>query len=140
LAKRYNVCSDSLSRRFALIQKDGKTANQHQIAFKQDYKCQLNAKIAAELADRELAFRTGSMAVAELGLRHVAGKLTRVNSHREILSVPAADLASLMNAAKKAVEVGMVALDRPIDGTTTRLGVVPGLPEGIIWVLGWWRD
>lgn len=116
LSKRYNVGPVQVCKRFALKGSDGKTALERREAFKQHFQRQVDDKMARELAGREVGFRTATMIVAEMGLRHIATKLNRPNGSGGIASVGNDDLSKLMTAAKRAQEVGMVALDRPADG------------------------
>ena len=108
LAERYKLRLDSLSRRLALKDKDGKTAHDRKEAFKKDLACRVDAKLAEELAATEVVFRMATMKIAQAGLIQAGKMLAR--------PVGSEALTRLMTAAKRAQEIGMVALDRPANG------------------------
>ena len=108
LAERYNLRLDSISRRLALKDKDGETAHDRKEAFKKALACQVDAKLAEELAGMEVNFRMATMKIAQAGLIQAGKMLTR--------PVGSEALTRLMTAAKRAQEMGLVALDRPANG------------------------
>ena len=63
----------------------------------------------------EIRFRIATMALAEMSLGQIEHQLSRPQN--------ADSLVKLMTAAKRAQEVGMVALDRPANGPEGGLGL-----------------
>lgn len=108
LVERFHLRLDTLSKRLALKNTAGKTAHDRRDDFRADYLRQLDAKLAGELAGRETGFRVATFAAAELGLSQITLQLSKPQGGD--------GLAKLLTAAKKAQELGMVALDRPADG------------------------
>lgn len=117
LANRYGIRLEQVSRRFARVGLDGTTAHHRRKDFQAGYQRHVDDKLARDLAAREIRFRMASMVVAELGIKHIAGRLARRNTGGELVGVSTDDLAKLLTAAKRAQEVGMVALDRPANGS-----------------------
>ena len=116
LSKRFGLRPEQVYRRFATLGPDGRTAHNRRDAFKETYIRQLDDMKTRELVGREIRFRVATMALAELGLRQIALQLSRPQGADALLK--------LVTAAKRAQEVGMVALDRPANGPN-------GDPSGI---------
>lgn len=109
LAKRFHLRLDQVSRRFCTVGPNGETTNDRQAAFRTDYLRRVDAELMMVLVGREIRFRIATMALAELSLGQIALLISRTQN--------ADGLAKLMIAAKRAQEVGMVALDRPANGS-----------------------
>ena len=124
LSGRYGIRLDQVSRRFCKVGPDGKTANDRKAAYKSDYMCRVGAELLEVMVGLEIRVRLAAMAIAELGLQQIAHQLSRPQS--------ADHLAKLMTAARRAQDVGLVALNRqaeeakkkdvqvPIDWTLVR--------------------
>lgn len=108
LANRYNLRIEQISKRFSQKDANGRTAHERREAFKQSYQAQVNDKMARDLAGREVGFRVATFAISEAILRGVA-----LNLHRP---QGGDGLSKLSTAAKRAQEIGLVALDRPANG------------------------
>ncbi|WP_005035535.1 hypothetical protein [Holophaga foetida] len=107
LAKRYGLRPEQIYKRFALMGLDRKTAHQRREAFKVEYFRQLDDRKIKDLAGREIGFRMAALALAELGLRQVLNQLVHPQTGDSLLK--------LLTAAKRAQEIGLDALDLPMD-------------------------
>ncbi len=116
LANRYGIRLEQISRRFARVRPDGTSVHDRRGDFQAGYQRHVDDKLARDLAGREIRFRMASMVVAELGIKLIADRLAPRNGRGELARVSTDDLAKLLTAAKRAQEVGMVALDRPANG------------------------
>jgi hypothetical protein len=105
LARRYRVRESQVSRQFARLGPEGMTAHQRQEAFRVHYQQQLDDNFLAELAGREIRFRSAAVALAEQGFRMIALELLRPQGADALLK--------LMTALRRAQEIGMEALNRP---------------------------
>ena len=105
LARDYGLRKEQVSKRFARPGPDGMTVHQRQEAFRAGYQRQLDDNILRAFAGREIRLRIATLALAELAICQIAQELSRPQN-------PDA-LAKLMTAARRAQEIGMVAVNRP---------------------------